>query len=172
MGACDYQTTSHGKTPADAYRNACDEARDINGHQEGYSGDIQTSSGYREYALPKGINAQRMLGWVSLINEAVWADEDAHSDERELDWDGILPSRRRDLEKRIKQSRAQAARARKRVPAAHRGTATRIANDIRDKCGPAVCLQVTGKAATEYKRHRGISGTRAKVWLFAGTGAC
>jgi hypothetical protein len=31
-----------------AYRQAMEDARDYNGHQEGYSGDIQTCDGYRE----------------------------------------------------------------------------------------------------------------------------
>lgn len=30
----------------DAYRKACDEANAYNGHQEGYSGDIQTTYGF------------------------------------------------------------------------------------------------------------------------------
>ena len=32
---------------SDAYRDACEEANAYNGHQDGYSGDIQTTSGFR-----------------------------------------------------------------------------------------------------------------------------
>jgi hypothetical protein len=34
-------------TPQDAFNEACEEANDYNGHQEGYSGDIQTAHGFR-----------------------------------------------------------------------------------------------------------------------------
>lgn len=33
----------------EAYRQANEEARDYNGHQDGYSGDIQTCHGVRDY---------------------------------------------------------------------------------------------------------------------------
>ena len=46
MGACTFQTYSHGKSADEAYRNAKEEANLYNGHREGYSGDIQTTSGY------------------------------------------------------------------------------------------------------------------------------
>jgi hypothetical protein len=46
MGGCNFATTSFGKTVQDAYANACGDANARNGHQEGYSGDIQTTDGY------------------------------------------------------------------------------------------------------------------------------
>lgn len=43
MGACEFWTTQLVKGNSnDAYDQAYEEARDYNGHQEGYSGDIQT----------------------------------------------------------------------------------------------------------------------------------
>lgn len=48
MGACNFSNLALVKGDArEAYNALCDEARDENGHQQGYSGDIQTTSGFR-----------------------------------------------------------------------------------------------------------------------------
>ena len=71
MGAHDFTTSAKGRTAEIAYRRANDDARAYNGHQEGYSGDIQTTSGFR--LLPthlfKGLRAktrERILEMVAL----------------------------------------------------------------------------------------------------------
>jgi len=47
MGAQSYDSKVILKGNAnDAYREAIEEANDYNGHQEGYSGDIQTADGF------------------------------------------------------------------------------------------------------------------------------
>ena len=47
MGACDFSNLEIVKGDAsDAYGEACEEMNDDNGHQEGYSGDIQTTDGF------------------------------------------------------------------------------------------------------------------------------
>ncbi len=47
MGACNFSNLVVIKGDArDAYREANEEMRDYNGHQEGYSGDIQTTEGF------------------------------------------------------------------------------------------------------------------------------
>jgi hypothetical protein len=52
MGACFYSNLEVVKGDVnDAYNVAYEEARDCNGHQEGYSGDIQTANGLMK---PKG----------------------------------------------------------------------------------------------------------------------
>jgi len=52
MGACEYSNLEVVKGDInDAYNVAYEEARDCNGHQEGYSGDIQTADGIMQ---PKG----------------------------------------------------------------------------------------------------------------------
>ena len=49
MGAVEFEVTKVVKGDANlAYREAYSDAKDYNGHQEGYSGDIQTVEGYRE----------------------------------------------------------------------------------------------------------------------------
>jgi len=44
MGRTSFSTTGYGMTEREARRDACDDARDENGHQDGYSGDIQSST--------------------------------------------------------------------------------------------------------------------------------
>ena len=51
MGSCIFQTTGHGDTAVAAYNNALDEARAENGHCDGYSGDIQTTEGFKMVEL-------------------------------------------------------------------------------------------------------------------------
>jgi len=55
MGACMFHTTGYGKTVREAYNDARDEASFENGHQDGYSGDIQTChDGYALVDLKPG----------------------------------------------------------------------------------------------------------------------
>ena len=49
MGACVFSELVVVKGDArEAYNTACEEANYENGHQQGYSGDIQTTSGFRD----------------------------------------------------------------------------------------------------------------------------
>lgn len=49
MGACNFSDLKLIKGNArDAYNELCEDARYENGHQQGYSGDIQTTSGFRD----------------------------------------------------------------------------------------------------------------------------
>jgi hypothetical protein len=47
MGACTFGNVVVTKgNSSKAYNEICDEMKDYNGHQEGYSGDIQTTDGF------------------------------------------------------------------------------------------------------------------------------
>lgn len=54
MGACIFQTIGYGDDAHEAFYSAQEEAREMNGDQEGYSGDIQTVKGYTEITLKEG----------------------------------------------------------------------------------------------------------------------
>ena len=54
MGASNFIDEATGNTAQKAYDNAREEARDRNGHQDGYSGDIQTTSGFKMVTLKPG----------------------------------------------------------------------------------------------------------------------
>lgn len=71
MGAHTFSTTIIGKfrTSRDAYREACREANDVNGHQDGYSGDIQTTSGSRFYKDAPRYGTAKYWKWVDEMIE-------------------------------------------------------------------------------------------------------
>ena len=48
MGAQFFHETVRGKSMADAYKKVCQEAEDEYGHQQGYSGQINSSAGFRD----------------------------------------------------------------------------------------------------------------------------
>jgi hypothetical protein len=48
MGSQQFETYSRGKSVKEAYDNAVDAAEAKYGHQEGYSGEINSSAGYRD----------------------------------------------------------------------------------------------------------------------------
>jgi hypothetical protein len=48
MGATNFQQSERGKSMSEAYKSACADAIEANGHQEGYNGTISTTSGYRD----------------------------------------------------------------------------------------------------------------------------
>ena len=60
MGACPFQTVGYDDTAKEAYRNAVENAGAENGHQDGYSGDVQTTQGFEEVELAEDedINAK------------------------------------------------------------------------------------------------------------------
>jgi len=71
MGATNFSTTIVGKfrTSRDAYREACREANDYNGHQDGYSGDIQTTSGSKLYKDAPRYGTTKYWKWVEEMTE-------------------------------------------------------------------------------------------------------
>lgn len=48
MGACQFKVRYFGKTADEAYKNACDDAEEEYGHQDGYNGTISTTHGFRD----------------------------------------------------------------------------------------------------------------------------
>ena len=78
MGAQMFRTSGQGKTVQEAYRDARDEAAFENGHQEGYSGDIQTCSGYKEVQLKEGDT-------VDDVEESI-CDNDSYNGKRFEKW--------------------------------------------------------------------------------------
>ena len=48
MGACQFKVRSSGRTAEEAYKEACDEAEQEYGSQDGYNGTISTTHGFRD----------------------------------------------------------------------------------------------------------------------------
>ena len=69
MGAVQYENIGIAKGGIhQCYRQACESARDYNGHQEGYSGDVQTSSGYVDKTIfaPR-YGTKKFWNWVEKV---------------------------------------------------------------------------------------------------------
>ena len=65
MGACTFDTIRIVKGDVrEAYSEALEEARDYNGHQEGYSGDIQTVNGYRVVRDFPTYDSKKFWSWI------------------------------------------------------------------------------------------------------------
>lgn len=64
MGATEYEIAAVGTDIQDAFNNAVAECRDRNGHQDGYSGDIQTSNGFVQFQMPARVSTAKFLGWM------------------------------------------------------------------------------------------------------------
>jgi len=158
MGATGYSTVAAGKTITDAYRRACDEANAYSGHQEGYSGDIQTSNGFTEFVLPKGLTIAKLYKLAQAIEDHQYKLNRWEDDQR---WG----------------TAAQKKRKRPTEPAMlanspHKYFAQRYYDAVDDKWGAAAAIELTGKAAKDWKAANGFKGTRAKVFTFSGTAAC
>ncbi|GAG44472.1 unnamed protein product [marine sediment metagenome] len=73
MGAVFYDTIQVVKGNArDAYNEACEEANDENGHQQGYSGDIQTADGYSEAKGNPRYGTKAWSKWLDKKDETMY----------------------------------------------------------------------------------------------------
>ena len=148
MGACEYGTYGFGKTADEAYRSACDEARRENGHQEGYSGDIQTSCGFKMGST----DGLRWTSFMKKMNELSVANY----------------TRRDEFISEAKRTKAEAKWSSAKI---HFRDMVKLADE---KHGPALCVEVTGKVATDMKLDRFGKGNGhgMKVFYFTGTASC
>jgi len=138
MGATNFSMTVAAKTVDEAYRVANEMARDYNGHQDGYSGDIQTTNGFVEFKLRPRLSVEKFERWV---------------------WDCVFEPEGAFLKRRGIQDHD--------VPLIRRAAV--VANE---KWGRCVCVEITGKAATDWKKSHGYAGKRGvRVYKFFGTGA-
>lgn len=95
MGATTFYTTTIGKFKSvrEAYHSACSIANEENGHREGYSGDIQTTSGCKLYADHPRYGSKAYDNWVEKITDV---HEDARGDCAAIE---ITGSKLRDIKK-------------------------------------------------------------------------
>lgn len=141
MGACEFEDIGFGRTAQEAFADAVRQARYEYGHG-GYTGTIAEKSSFVEFTTVKGsrYNTDRLMADIAAI---AWTYEG----------DPTGP--------------ADAARARlAKAFGAHQ--VDRIVETYDDKWGPAVAVEITGKAATDIKARNGRKGTRARVFRFAG----
>lgn len=173
MGATNFSATMTGKNAQaafDAARNDAAEAARYD-HEEdgwgdyegGYTGTIAEKSDFTLITLPARVTLKRMQGWLAAAENLAWAKEELEYATEDAGRCGSIPKATRDAVKK-------AERAFAKVPAEHQALVSRVARIADDKWGPAVAIEITGKAATDYRKARGIS--RGKVFHFFGTASC
>lgn len=86
MGACSFSTTATGRTPEEAYRNAREDALAEYGHQQGYSGTISTTNGFRLIVKPKGHQLKTFLKELHADENRLMDYEDEVYDEKQKRW--------------------------------------------------------------------------------------
>lgn len=60
----------------------------------------------------------------------------------------------------------------KKIPKKYRAFVESVAGIYDDKWGPALCIEITGKRAKEYKVHNNLVGKHGKVFAFMGMASC
>lgn len=177
MGACDFMTTAMGKDAADAYRKACDaaerEARNDwemdNADEDGecrydydndaYNGTISTTEGFRMVRTSAKELKAEITTKVASLRKRLAGMGRGKANKWERD----------NLQRRIKGLLA----TKKNLKAnPYSVLAAMIDLDRFEKRGACGCIELTGKAAREYKARRGAKGTRQKVFVFGGLAAC
>jgi len=149
MGACGYETLSHGSTVGDAMFAAVGEAQWEHGHG-GYTGTIAEKGDWVEFDLPPRVTAAKVLHllYVATYPATTAASRKQDRTERRA-WDGL-------------------------VAIFGEREALRLLELFNDKWGPAVALPVRGKALADYKQRNGIKRMPrgGGVWLFCGYASC
>ena len=84
MGRESYYCEAYGMSETAAHREACNEAMEINGHQEGYSGEINSAREAHSKCLikpkaPKGATVEHFNNGVTRKWETVFIIKEKHS---------------------------------------------------------------------------------------------
>lgn len=175
MGACGFGDTAAGRDAQDAFNTAVRDAQYENGHG-GYSGTIAEKSSFTLITLPKGVTPKKFWGWINAVEQNGYGGDDLQYAQENADRlkgrrGADFAERRVAAAKRltaIKTAARKAARAVAAIPAEHRIMVREAFNISDDKWGPALCVEITGKDAREFKTRHGMKGTRNRVFYFTG----
>lgn len=161
MGGNTFEEISFGKDARDAFSKAIDEARHFHGHG-GYTGTIAEKSSYTFITDTFSEMKKRIKAKMSRVRDEIRAEKAKRKKDRDT---FALNDLREEL------VRLQYANRIKASSGAF-GLANMLTemNDRRidDKWGPAGCIEIKGKAATELKKRYGLKGKRVKPFLFFG----
>ncbi len=176
MGASFTEQVAAGKTAAEAFARAVADAKDEYGHQEGYSGAINSGGyGFVIATLPPRFTYRKFQALLEEYGD----DNVAYAQERVRDyrpggfyhgqrgWKGNL----RKAEVALRKAQAARARLLKKVPAE---IATRLdgyAEVYNDKWGDYLAVELRG---AEAKRYRSYTTKRRgeKLYIFFGYAPC
>lgn len=178
MGAWLAERTATGKSADEAFRLAVQAAQDEVGHQEGYSGDINSGGyGFIEYSLPARFTYAKLQalleeyefdGNIDYLRDNVRAWRPGgfwNPTGKKRGWKGNLRKAERELAKVIRDRERLIARAEKAgISEDDLETLSRI---YADKWGEYICVELRGAEAKGYSRKRG-----EKVYRFFGYAPC
>lgn len=151
MGADNFDTYGFGKTARDAFNTACRDAAYEHGHG-GYTGTIAEKSSFRLVDLPKGMNAGDFVTAVSQVFRSPYHGE------TETELLERFTSRKKDwVEWRKKPYGAHLTKVWRKFSANPSWVALARSTypTWDDKWGPAVAVEVTGKAAADARERFG-----------------
>jgi hypothetical protein len=161
MGACDFIDYGFGKTAQEAFVACADEAAYEYGHG-GYTGTIAEKHEYVLLPTPKTRLPLEDLAYCAIIGG------DTITTFRKLK-EGEDPCKAtRAYYDAATNSMVKQVPVRKKLPQALQEWVQRAHRVTGDKWGPAACVEITGKAATAYRKRHGLKGKRGKVFLFFG----
>lgn len=66
MGATTFSRIAYGKNPDEAYSNAYNDAQSERGHQDGYSGDLNSKDGFVLVNKPENVE---LSVWIKALRE-------------------------------------------------------------------------------------------------------
>ena len=162
MGAYEFTSYGFGKDAGVAFDACVRQAQWEFGHG-GYTGTIAEKDDFRLLPPPP----KTRIPLDSLVYCAI-NDGDSVSVRR--------PFKKGDDPKRVCGSRwdretntmVEYVTERKELPPKVREWVKRVHPIVRDKWGPAGCVEITGKEAQEYRKRHGLKGKQGSVFLFFG----
>ena len=143
MGATHFERFGFGKTIKEAFVMTKEEATDELGHQDGYSGDLNTKAAWEQVLVPKGVNPLKYIKWIEIAADSLYEEEEK-------------------AKKRIL----------RKIPVHHQSMVLRYAKTYRDKYGRALGVKIKGKEAAEYRVQNRLKGKKGDVFAFFGTAPC
>lgn len=177
MGAELAERYSFGKSAAEAYRRAVANAQDEVGHQEGYSGDINSGGhGFTLVTLPPRFTYQKFQALLEDYEDSGWRIADAQREVQTHRPGGFRnesgkvrgsKGNLRKAEAELKKATARRERLLRNVPAEIVRDLDGLAAAYSDKWGDYLAVEIRG---AEAKRHYGYDRRRRgeRLYVFFG----
>lgn len=172
MGAWLTEQVAAGKTPAEAYRTAVADATAENGHQDGYSGAINSKAGgFTLVELPPRFTYRKFQEMLEDFEGLDAEIEDARCDVAAYRPGGIWSGMRgakgslRKAEARLKKARAARARFDAKIPPTLYNFDV-IASQYHDKWEAPLAVELRGAERARYTRTTRRRGE--KLYIFFG----
>lgn len=143
MGATNFSIFGFGKTIKEAFANTKEQLDEEIGHQDGYSGQLNSKHTWREVPVPEGVKPLKLAKWIETAAETL-----SESDQKEKD------------------------RLMKSIPKEYHYKALSWACIYDDKYGAALVIKVTGKPAKDYREQNRLKGKKGGVYYFCGFAPC